>query len=343
MYAAMLLYWGICMFEPPGSTTLDTLDSRAPGLELHWDAPDPSCPSEAEVAALLEPLLGDEHQQQLVVHASAREHDGHWQLTLDSESANDRRQRSLSAGSCQELVAALVPIVELAMVAADAPSTGPIESSPDERVDPDASEAPLPALVDPPAPADPPAPEIEIEIDIQIARRVRPRFALRVQSGVAFGDLPSVGPVLRLGFAGQWPHARIEVAAHHAFVRRQRWSDGTGADLRQSFAVLRGCGVPGIVPAHLEFPLCIGAEAGATHGHGVGFGDNRSGATAWFAANLGVGLAWSARENLSIGLDVEPRVAVITPAFLVADSPPEVLWAPPRFGVRALIGLELRL
>src|SRR5690606_23219663 len=83
MYAAMLLYWGICMFEPPGSTTLDTLDSRAPGLELHWDAPDPSCPSEAEVAALLEPLLGDEHQQQLVVHASAREHDGHWQLTLD--------------------------------------------------------------------------------------------------------------------------------------------------------------------------------------------------------------------------------------------------------------------
>src|SRR5690606_11698030 len=109
-------------------------------------------------------------------------------------------------GSCQELVAALVPIVELAMVAADAPATGPIESIPDRRVDTDASAA---SRVEPlPAPADPPAPEIEIEIDIAIARRVRPRFALRVQSGVAFGDLPSVGPVLRLGFAGQWPHAR---------------------------------------------------------------------------------------------------------------------------------------
>ena len=337
MYAAMLLYWGICMLAPPGAAADETSDSRAPGLELHWDAPDPSCPSEAEVAALLEPLLGDEHQRRLVVHASAREHDGHWQLTLDSESANERRQRSLSASSCQELVAALVPIVELAMVAADTPSTGPNESSPDERVDPDASEAsrfePLPAAADPPPP----------EIEIDIARRVRPRFALRVQSGVAFGDLPSVGPVLRLGFAGQWPHARIEVAAHHAFVRRQRWSDGTGADLRQSFAVLRGCGVAGIVSAHLEFPLCVGVEAGANHGHGVGFGDDRSGATAWFAANLGVGLAWSARENLSIGLDVEPRVAVITPAFLATPSPPQVLWAPPRFGVRALLGLELRL
>ena len=78
------------------------------GVEFRWDAPTQGCPSEAEVLAELERLLGKPLAQldQARLSAIARvrlEAEGGWDLRLWTVSATDTRQRSMVGEDCEVL------------------------------------------------------------------------------------------------------------------------------------------------------------------------------------------------------------------------------------------------
>jgi hypothetical protein len=159
---------------------------------------------------------------------------------------------------------------------------------------------------------------------------------------VAYGDLPGVGPLLRVALALAWDQARFEIEAHYAFVRRARFEDNSarGADLSQAFAVARGCGVLHHRAAKLEFPICAGFEGGAEFGQGVGFAEVEQAAIPWLAVDLVAGLVWAPLRNLALGLSIEPWVALTRPRFEVTGV--GEIWRPLPVGVRALVGVETR-
>ena len=167
-------------------------------------------------------------------------------------------------------------------------------------------------------------------------------IGVRVHSGISYGDLPSVGPILRAALTINWEHARLELEGHYGFARKARL-DGTperGADLSAAFGVVRGCGVLRHRPSHLEFPICGGFEGGAELGVGVGLDEVRRDSIPWLAIDLAPGLVWAPIRNLAIGLSVEPWVALVRRQFEIDNA--GVIWRPLPVGVRVLAGIEAR-
>jgi hypothetical protein len=337
------------------------------GVEFRWDAP-AECPSEAEVVAELERLLGgpvaSQGDRRLAAIARVRrEADGSWDLRLWTVTQDATRQRSMSGADCAVLAEAAALLAAMAIDAsvlahADARPAAveqaekaedvdepPHEPAPDPPPEPEPAPEPEPQPDEPEPQPDEPEPQPEPPVaEAGDAEKRRPRrfaIATRVHGGISFGDLPGVGPAVRLGFALQWEYARFELEGHYAFVRHARFDDGDlGADLRQGFAVARGCGVLHHRKAKLEFPICAGVEGGASTGRGVGFVDIREGRVAWLAVDANAGLVWLPIPQLGLGVSVEPWVAVLRGRF-TAEGVGE-LWRPLPVGVRAFAGLEGR-
>jgi hypothetical protein len=332
-------------------------------VEFRWDAPTEQCPSEAEVLAQLERLLGgpvaEQGDRRLTAIARVRqEADGRWDLLLWTVTQEATSQRSMSGADCVVLAEAAALLaamaidpsvlargeasqaaVEQAEQAETVEGGGPVPES--EVVEPMA-EPPAPEQIEPSTPTEPPQPEPS---QSEPPPRPQRRFivAAGANAGVSFGDLPGVGPILRLGLAMQWPHARVELDGHYGFLRRARFEDGemVGADLRHGMVVARGCGVLHARAAKLEFPICGGLEAGALVGHGVGFTVIEDGRLPWLAVDVAAGLAWVPIPRLAVGLRVEPWVALVRGRFTAEQGATE-LWRPLPLGVRAVAGLEVR-
>ncbi|EDM74558.1 hypothetical protein PPSIR1_29148 [Plesiocystis pacifica SIR-1] len=323
-------------------------------MEFRWDAPEQGCPSEAEVLAELERLLGGPVAEQGEGRLSAiarvrREADGSWDLRLFTVTDADTRERAMQGADCRVLADAAALLAAMAIdpnvlervgtneeaqsTAEGAREVGESEAPPKPEPEPEPEPAPPEPQPEPEPEPEPPAPP----------QRLRPTIALRAQTGLTLGDLPDVGPIVRLGPALVWRHARLELDAHYAFIRRARFDQAPdqGADLRHAFGALRGCGLLRVPSAKLEFPLCGGVEAGALIGQGVGYTEVREAAIPWLAVDASAGLAWSPIERMALGLTLEPYVALIRRRFLTSEG--DELWRPLPVGFRALIGVELRL
>ena len=265
----------------------------AGNVEFRWDAPADRCPSEAEVLAQLERLLGgpvaDQGDRRLTAIARVRqESDGRWDLLLWTITEDETSQRSMSGEDCDVLAEAAALLAAMAIdpsvLARGEASAAAVEQAeqaetveggepvPEEEPPPPEPE-PEPEVIEPPPPKPTPT----------SPRRVR-RFigAVGASAGFSYGDLPGVGPIVRLGLALQWPHARVELEGHYGFLRRARFEDGdmVGADLRHGMVIARGCGVLHVRSKKLEFPICGGLEGGVLSGQGVGFIVGRSGGLA---------------------------------------------------------------
>jgi len=84
-------------------------------------------------------------------------------------------------------------------------------------------------------------------------------------------DFGAVSPAtggLRLAVGLGWRVLRLELLGAYWFARRVELQPGAGADVSLATAELRGCGRIKFAP--VEFPLCLGLEAGAHRSRGFG-------------------------------------------------------------------------
>jgi hypothetical protein len=343
-------------------------------VDFTWDAPVGGCPAEAHVLAELERLLGGSVAEQggrrLSAIARTRlETDGRWnlRLTIITEEGTFHRKEMLGE-DCEVLAdaAALLAAMAIDPRVLDRQAAGPgaLEQAGQARELDDASgeldvsQEPRAAGDAPDVPDQEPEPEPESEPEAEretphsssrpATRRRSPSWiTTRMQAGMSTGDLPGaaaalqLGPVLRLGSALQWKHVRLEIEGHYTFLRRMRFEDESevGADFRQGFVAVRGCGVLHQHQARLEFPICAGLEGGATVGRGVGFVRTDEGRQLWLAADANVGLVWAFHPRVGVGVSVEGWVALLRRPFTAGDIE---LWRPRPAGVRLLMGIEAR-
>lgn len=328
-----------------GAAPSTTRTTPAASVEFRWDAP-AGCPDEAEVLAQLERLLGgpltERRGARLTAIARVRqEPGGAWDLRLWTVSDEGTLQRSLSHERCDMLASAGVFIAAMAID----PLAGErlIDGTEVAAV---AAEAQPVADPEPPPPEPPPpGPRIEPPAPTPAPPATKPRTrvlrgGLRLSAGVAFGDLPGVGPTLRLTPSLLWPRLRLELEAAYMPVRTTRLASDSsrGVDLQLAAAALRVC--PVFRRGILEFPICGGLEFGAMYGRGVGYPVEYDARQLWAALHLMPMLLITVHRRVALFAGVEGFVALVRPRFEVAGD--GALYRASAGGMRGLLGIEVR-
>jgi hypothetical protein len=334
---ARLAFWALTALGSGSSVALAGPPSG--GVEFAWDAPSEVCPSEALVVAELERLLGGPVSEQGDRRLSAiarvrREADGSWDLRLWTITADATRQRSMVGEDCAVLAEAAALLAAMAIDPTVLERMGASEAAVEQ-----AEQAEELAAEPEPEPEPDPEPEPE---PLPEPSEPNMRIGLRAQGGISYGDLPGVGPIVRLALALQWKRARFELEGHYGFARHAPLGDGSdrGGKLQMAFAIARGCAVVRHRPSKLEFPLCAGLEGGAALGEGVGLDQVRKGSVPWLALDIAPSLVWAPTRRVAIGVTVEPWVAILRRRFEVDNV--GVIWRPQPAGVRASAGIEVR-
>jgi hypothetical protein len=300
----------------------------AAGVELTWSAPE-GCPPVEDVRARLDALLGDRQAGAPFVRleATVSRKDGTFALQMRTETASGISTHALSSPDCQALAdgAALV-----AAVAADPLAV-------DRSLDASQSEEPELPPDEVTVTRTPP----DDDDDLPRGRLRLARFALRADGLLEYGMLPKLGlgPVITAGLIG--PQWRVELGAI-VLVPRPVFTDDTntaGAAIGSWSLRARGCGVP--VVRIVEFPVCAGFEGGQMTARPLGnVTDNRDDRRGFGLFSFGGGFGISPRPFIALLAGVDGIVALSRPRFDVAGM---LLHQPGRIGVRATVGLELRV
>lgn len=294
-----------------------------PTHELRWSAPE-TCPTQSEVAAQIEGLLGLDHTGGASVRADATvsREDPRWTLTIEIETDSGSRTRTVDADDCDELASMTALLVAIAVdpgLATRPPgapsegrpeSSGPEAPSSDGGVESEPGAAPESELS-----SEPEAPPLEVpsdaepepsEPDIQPPEPPPGSGGVRGHAlagvGLGIGTLPGVAPVLRLGGGLRWRFALLELSAVYRLPRRVA-SDR--AELWTLAADVRGCGIPHA--RSVSFPLCLGAELGAIAGRSFDVVRPDRGRAPWILAHADGG----------VGVALGPRVGIVVDASLV--------------------------
>ncbi len=317
-------------------------------VEFRWDAP-AGCPDEAEVVAQLERLLGGPLSQRRGARLTAiarvrQEPGGAWDLRLWTVSEEGTLQRSLVHERCDMLASAGVFIAAMAIdpLAGERMVDGAEVAAVVAEAQPVQDSEPPPE----PAPQVEPPPEPKPRIEPTPAPPAKPRQrvlhgGLRLSAGLAYGDLPGVGPTLRLTPSLLWPRLRLELEAVYMPLRKTREaSDGSqGVDLQLAAAALRACPVFHFKKL-LEFPICGGVEFGAMYGRGVGYPIEYEARQLWAALHLMPMLLLKVHRRVVLFAGVEGFVALVRPRFEVEGA--GALYRASAGGVRGHLGVEVR-
>lgn len=301
------------------------------GVALTWEAPD-GCPTPEDVRARLDTLLGDRRAGAPFVRleATVSRKDGTFALQMRTETASGTSTHALSSPDCQALAdgAALVAAVAADPLAVDRTL--------------DAAQAEEPELPPDEVTVTRTPPDDDGDGDGRPRGRLRlARFALRADGVLEHGMLPKLGlgPVITAGLIG--PQWRVELGAI-VLVPRPVFTDDTntaGAAIGSWSLRARGCGVP--VVRIVEFPLCGGFEGGQMTARPLGnVTDNRDDRRGFGLFSFGGGFGISPRPFIALLAGVDGIVALSRPRFDVAGM---LLHQPGRIGVRATVGLELRV
>lgn len=297
------------------------------GVELVWSAPE-GCPTAAEVLMRMQTLLGERPADAPPVRleGTIRAADDTFVLDLQAQTASGRASHDLASPDCRALgdAAALVgavaadPLTVERTIARPPVLEGP---EPDDGV----TVTKTPPVVMPPR---------------RRGRLKLARFGLRADALLESGPLPELafGPVVTVGLLG--PLWRAEIGAVFLVPRPHFVDDAKtmGATFGTWGIRARGCGVP--VVRIVEFPVCGGFEGGQMTARLQGdlVGDDLRRPFGLFTLGAGVGV--SPRPFLALLLGVDGVVALTRPRFEVDAL---LLHRPQRFGVRATLGLELRV
>lgn len=315
-------------------------------LELVWRAPS-GCPTQPDLERRLRELLPGDPTGDGVLHVegdvTVDASGAH--LTLASTFRGVTERREITSTSCDELGEATAVWLAVALEPSasarrtDAPpQPSPILVTPPPRdrtevapPEPDPTPS-VDALADPPRTTSTPA----AASPVASTRRPRiPALGLRIAAGLELGALPPPAGAVQLAALLLWRRARLEVHGTYLAPRTRRDASGQGARLQLGAAGVRGCGR--LFARTVEFPLCLGAEAGAVRARALGLGDTVTiGPWAAAIASAGVARAWG---PVAVHFAVEGLGRLVGTRFLVGD-----VLASQQFPVsaRALLGIELR-
>ncbi|HWB75092.1 MAG TPA: hypothetical protein VG755_09045 [Nannocystaceae bacterium] len=310
---------------------------------VRWDAP-ASCPAQDEVVAAIGARVPIDA---IGVQASVEEKDGELVAEVVIDSAHGTTKRTLQSPSCASLVDALVL---LAQVAAE-PSPfvpAPIAEPPIAEPPAEPIEAPTtapevapsePAIAATSTTAAPPAND-----DAPQRPRADPRFRIAAAAIVGAGTLPGIDLGVRgvVGIATRWVHA--DVGALYLGPRRIDPRDDVRVTIDAWGLLARVCPVIPLPLRRLELSACAVATVGQLRGRADGTGlrdgkrDTQPFVRVAIAPELGVVL--HPRVRLVGAVEVGGHVA--RPGFALRGGPGRV-WAPQRWAVHGLVGVELRL
>ncbi len=301
-------------------------------MEWGWEAPR-SCPDGAAVERRFRTLAPEGCQrgggEPLQVIAVATRSNRGWKMELTLRRGELSVTRSLTASSCAALAEATAVIAATACPALDdeepaAEASDPIvDTPPDEPVPGETDADPLP---DEPAPVvvEAPVPPLRDELKALPAvmptpRKRRPGLELGARVAIAWGPTPApavvAGPALRL----QWPAFELLLALDGGPRRRVAGPGPLGIDIRSATATIAGCPTAMFGSRRrTRLSLCLGVEAGALVGTGVGTPVTRTAVQPWLAALVGPSLTWSPRTRLNLGASVDVAASLTRPAFSLA-------------------------
>lgn len=311
-----------------------TLGAPRRAVDFRWHAPS-SCPDEAQVVDMFEGVIGApvvREGSRLTVIASVRQApDGQHALRLWTVDGMETRQRTdLIMKDCERLARAAVTIARMTMNSAGSTREEIVEEVVEETVEAEASpkKVNVPATVATAKP--PPKPTV--------ARRARPRGALRLAGGMSAGILSPVDSLFRLTSALLWPRARLELEVSYGPRRRIRFEDPAQAEVRFIAGAVRGCRVLRV--RSVEFPICGGFEVGAVHGRTEAFEQDATGRTLSAAILFAPAVIYVPHPRVGVGLLLEGAGHVVRPGFYTDDH--GIIYRASPVSARVLAGVEVR-
>jgi len=308
-----------------------------PNLALEWRAPE-GCPDGAAISDRVRSLLASSDTSTDPVQARGivipPVAGGAWQLTLETVQGARTWQRSLSAGSCDELADAGALIIALvidpnlrpeAATTAEAPPPADVPAlAPTATLPAAQAAAPTHDLMSerPPTRAESET-TVHITASALVDSGTLPRAALggELTGGLGFGpvEVQALGTVL--------PEAREVVAQEPA----------RGGDISLLAGGLRGCYV--IEGPELAGLACGGLEAGRIQGSGVGTMTTDTQSVFWLAGRLGVVGRYRLGGPTAAQLGLEALIPVTRPEFVLENV--GSVHRPAVATARASLGLEL--
>lgn len=298
----------------------------ATGVEVHWGAPE-ACPDASIVEHEIERYLGQPldapREQWVAASADVVEEQASWVMELSIETRSGTALTRVAAPGCDAL--ADLAALKIAMAIDPLAVLGHVQSL-EEEAEPAERQPPVttpPVEPEPgPAPVESPKP----------ARAVG--GSLRAEGLVGWGVLPGWGAGTGLLAALHIDRWRVGLGGRFWFPR-----DDTYARLRMLSGRVRGCGVPD--HRKLEFPLCLGVEAGSVYGEGVGLDENRSARRPWVGLTASPGLSWAPMRMLALWIEAEAAITVRRASFAINDGE-TVAHRASAAAFRGAAGVELR-
>jgi hypothetical protein len=303
-------------------------------LDLAWDAP-AECPIHRDVASLAAAYAPDASEAGSTSAVTARARvtveDARWQMSLALETRTGRSTSEILGESCEALAraAALKIAVAWELDRSMEVEAGPLPVLPEE------------SNQDPPPKAAPTVPAVSERAKPPPPTHEGPTGALRAEGGVSVGALPGVGGGAVLTGALIFRQVRLELGASIWPARHARLSSApeAGGDFALAAAHLRVC--PELHLKFLEFPVCLGVEAGGMRANGVGLDESLTVTQPWAAALFAGGVAFRVHRRVRLGLEVQSAVAIIRPTFHIEDE--GRLHRAASADARGLAGIEVSL
>jgi hypothetical protein len=309
---------------------------------VRWDAP-ASCPAQDEVVAAIAARVPIDA---IGVQARVEERGGELVADVVIDSAHGTTKRTLQSPSCASLVDALVL---LAQVAAE-PSPlvpAPIETPPPEE--PPAQPVEPPTTAPEVAPREPTIAQTSsatpplAKSDAPKRRGADLRFRTAAAAIVGGGTLPGIDLGVRglVGLATRWVHA--DVGALYLGPRRAPDPAAAVHVTIDAWAVVaRVCPVIPLPSRRVELSACLVATAGQLRGSSEGSGLRvpKHGTQPFVRIAIAPELAIVVHPRVRLVASVEAGGHVARPGFGIAG---DRVWAPRKWAVHGLAGLEVRL
>lgn len=264
-------------------------------------------------------------------------------LTLETDFFDRHDERTAIASDCSELSESVALVVAIALDPSLGTSVDPVyehETDLSEMQVAVASTQPTDELesVDL-GPSDQtfrPPPHRPSKRTVRRGTKTAPEAILfRLAPEFEYGRVPPSGGGVELAIVVTWPRIRFETYGSYLWPRRASGPSGSSGLYQFGSAGLRGCGRPRA--RRVEFPVCLGLEAGAMRVDSRGLNPATILNGRWLGPSVGVGVAVSGRRVGFLTL-AEGSVAAFGSRIFVGET---VVFRP-RFAARILLGIELR-
>jgi hypothetical protein len=302
-------------------------------LRLGWTSP-PGCPTANDVRVAVDRNLAgdviDGPWESIAVEGRIEPTTAGWALHVRVALPDGHLERTLASDACDELADAAGLVIAVAL--------DPLRDASPRPIVP----VPIPS---PPAEDREAAPRLGPDDGAEsrpAARRARPPIDLRLGVLGELGSLgtPRVGGWLGVGVVGR--RARLDVAGQYWAPRRLHPFDGAsaaGVALAQGGGSIRGCVLA--LRGPLTLATCVGGEAGAARGRGLGLARVHASWAPWAAVVLGPELSWTSRRRVGLWVAADAMVHVVRPRWRVRDLGIGARTGP--VGVRLVVGPSVRL